>query len=248
MSYDIFMIAYGEPNAGENWQRLRHRAPEARLIENVQGAFSCYAACAAAARTPFFFSVDADNWVLDGFNFEVDFEPRTSEIAMWQSRNPVNGLEYGHGAIKLFPTASMLASAKRGGFDQAIDFPTLVPANRYIRVCASEHRFNGDAYSSWAAAFRECAKLALATRLGRGPEDRKVASFWLKAWCTRRKPEAAYGDWCLRGAAEGRAFGLEHLSDLEELGRCINDYAWLRARFREQHVRRIPIPTSTGES
>jgi len=236
MKFDIFMIAYGEPNAAENWARLRAIAPEAKLIENVKGIIACYAACATASSTSHFFAVDADNWICDGFRFEVQFEPAEDEIALWVAENPVNGLRYAHGGIKLIP-ALLMKTAQLNGH---VDFSTSVTRNRYTEVCASEHRFNGDAYSTWAGAFRECAKLAIGTTIGNA-QSRALADRRLTAWCTRGG-DAKFGAWCLRGAREGRRYGLEHSRDLAGLQQ-INDFDWLRARFRAKHVRKIVIPS-----
>jgi hypothetical protein len=236
MPFDIFMIAYGEPNAAENWARLQSIAPEARRIENIRGIVACYSACAEASRTPYCFTVDADNWMLDGFRFEVPFEPRPDEIALWYADNPINGLRYAHGAIKLLPVA-LMKTVSMGGH---VDFSTSVTRNRYTEICASEHRFNADPYSTWAGAFRECAKLAIGTTIG-DALGRKLAQHRLAIWCTKGA-DAKFGSWCLKGAREGRRYGLEHSRDLAGLSR-INDFDWLRARFRAQHVRKIVIPT-----
>ena len=235
MPFDIFMIAYGEPNAAENWARLRSIAPEAQRIDNVRGLVACYAACAAASRTPYYFAVDADNWMLDGFRFEVPFEPHPDEIALWYAQNPVNGLRYAHGAIKLIPTALMKAVQLNGH----VDFSTSVTRNRYTEICASEHRFNADPYSTWAGAFREATKLAIGTMIG-GTQSRALARHRLSIWCSKGA-EAKFGAWCLRGAKEGRRFGLDNVKDYASVSR-VNDFDWLRARFRAQHVRKIVIP------
>jgi hypothetical protein len=235
MQYDVFMIAYGEPNADENWARLRSIAPEARRIDNVPGIAAGYRAGAALSRTPYFFAVDADNWMLDGFRFEVPFEPAPDEIALWFAENPVNGLRYAHGAIKLIPTAFMTAASMNG----RIDFTTSAARNRYTEICISEHRFNADPYSTWAGAFRECAKLAVSTTIG-GARSRALAENRLAVWCSKGA-EAKFGDWCLRGAREGRLYGREHARNFDGMQR-INDFNWLRARFRAGHVRKIAIP------
>jgi hypothetical protein len=239
-AYDVFMIAHGEKSAAENWARLRQCVPEARLVENVSGIGAGYAACAAAATTDHFFAVDADNWVLDGFRFQVPFEPKRDETLFWYARNPVNGLEYGHGAIKLFPTA-LLKQRAGGAAPGGVDFSTSVGRIRYTEICASEHRFNGDAFAAWAGAFRECAKLANGTTIGTA-ESQALAKLRLDAWCERRRKDAAFGDWCLKGAAEGREFGAAHAGDYAGLAR-INDFTWLRATFRARHVRKIEIPS-----
>ncbi len=236
-THDVFMIAYGEKNAAANWARLRQLAPQARLIENVQGIVAGYAACAAAATTEHFFAVDADNWVLDDFRFEVPFAPEVDETVFWYAKNPVNGLVYGHGAIKLFPSA--LLKDQAASLTGRADFSTEVGRTRYTETCASEHRFNADPFSSWCGAFRECAKLAISTVRGT-PETVPLAKMRLDAWCTRRRNGAAFGDWCLKGAAEGKEFGLAQVEDVTGVNR-INDYAWLRDTFRARHVRKVKV-------
>jgi hypothetical protein len=235
MPFDVFMIAYGEPNTAENWERLRAVAPWAQRIDGVQGIIACYAACADRAQTPYFFAVDADNWMCDGFRFELPFAPEADEIVLWYAQNPVNGLRYAHGGIKLIPTALMKTVSLSG----YLDFTTSATRNRYIEACASEHRFNADPYSSWAGAFREAAKLAVGTMKGPS-EARALARRRLAIWCSKGG-EAKFGAWCLRGAREGRDYGLESRKDYARLNR-INDFDWLRARFRERHVRKIVIP------
>jgi uncharacterized protein YneR len=233
--FDVFMVAYRERNAAENWARLKELAPEARLIDGVAGIETAIAACAAAARTPFFFQIDADNWMLDRFDFKTDFEPEADEAAFWFARNPVNGLEYAHGGIKLFSTETFRRKRKL-----TVDAPTSLGArNRFLQQVLSEHRFNTDPETAFSVAFRECAKLAVGMALG-GLKSRALARDRLKVWCNRGET-AAYGSWCIRGAREGSAYGLAHSRDEAALAR-INDYDWMRARFREKHVRRIVIP------
>ena len=235
MKFDVFMVAYREPNAAENWARLRAIAPEAQRIDNVPGIAAAYRACAARSRTPHYFAVDADNWMRDGFRFEVPFEPAADEIALWFAENPINGLRYAHGAIKLIPTAFMKAAVADGH----VDFTTSVTRNRYLDICASEHRFNADPYSTWAGAFRECVKLVVSTTIG-VERSRAIARHRLSIWCTKGA-EAKFGEWCLRGAREGRLYGRQHARDFDGIQR-INDFDWLHQRFRARHVRKIAIP------
>jgi hypothetical protein len=237
MDYDIFMLVFGEPNAEENWARLQTVAARARRIQGIPGILESYRLCCQAATTPYFFVVDADNWMLDGFDFDVPFEPREDEIATWAATNPINGLYYGHGGIKLFPV-SLFAKPPRHAF--GLDYPVdLAARKRWTDIRASEHRFNTDPYATWSAAFRECVKLAVGFMLGDGKSRRKQR-YRLDVWC-RTGEKAPYGPWCLRGAREGRAYGLNFFNDREKL-LLINDYDWMRRQFRAQHVRKIAIP------
>jgi hypothetical protein len=240
MPFDVFMLVFGEPNAEENWARLEAVAPKARRITGVPGILQSYRLCADAATTPWFFVVDADNWILDGFDFSVPFEPDADEVATWAAINPINGLYYGHGGIKLFP-ASLFAKPPRHAF--GLDYPLdLASRKRWIDVRASEHRFNTDPYATWSAAFRECVKLALASTIG-DAASRRRQRYRLSVWC-RVGVKKPFGPWCLRGAREGSNYGLKFCRDGDRL-LLINDYAWMRRQFRAQHVRKIAIPSKS---
>lgn len=169
---DVFFIANGEANADENWARLRQVCPRAQRIDGVQGLYQVHHACALASSTDNFWVVDADAWVLDGFNF--DFQPDSSKlhwgcpetdcVMIWPARNPVNGLVYGYGGIKMFPRQPFLDNRP---WD--LDLSTTV-ADVVLEMpgVSCETRFNATAEGAWIGAFRECAKLSsLKTLLGR---------------------------------------------------------------------------------
>ena len=84
---------------------MPNHLPAPRLVENISGLYALHAACAGMSRTPFFFLVDADNWILDGFDFAVPSLPTSDEVLVWGATNPFNSLYYGHGGMKLLPTA-----------------------------------------------------------------------------------------------------------------------------------------------
>jgi hypothetical protein len=245
MPHDIFMLAYGEPNRAENWARLKATVPKhlpaPRLVEDIPGLFAAYSACARMATTPWFFVVDADNWILDGFDFAVSVAPAADESLVWGATNPFNHLYYGHGGIKLFLAALFETPAVKADAESSLDFTATMGRNRFIDVKASEHRFNTSAYATWAAVFRECVKLAAAAASRGSLKRRAIARYRLEQWSA---PAAAapFSDWCWRGAADGIAFGREFRRDHAKL-KLINDYAWMRATFRERHVRKIAIPT-----
>jgi hypothetical protein len=245
VSTDIFMLAYGEPNAAENWARLKAMVPghlpAPRLVENIPGFFAAHAACAGLSTTPWFFVIDADNWIRDGFDFALPFEPAADEVAIWGATNPFNHLYYGHGGIKLLPAVLFEMPETMTGGENSLDLTVTLARNRFVDVKASEHRFNTSAYATWAAVFRECVKLAAAAATRGSLKRRAVARYRLEHW-SQPAATAPFADWCKRGAADGIAFGREFRGDDAKLTR-INDYAWMRATFRERHVRKIAIPT-----
>lgn len=161
---DVFFISMGEEGSEANWQRLLSFAPNAKRVDNVKGIYEVHKACAQLSTTKNFYVVDADAWVLEGFKFhwEPDADtlhwniPETECVIVWPSRNPVNGLEYGYGGIKMFPREPFLENKP---WD--IDLSTTIGrATISKEQVGCETRFNATAESAWIGAFRECAKLA----------------------------------------------------------------------------------------
>jgi hypothetical protein len=161
---DVFFISMGEEGSEANWQRLLSFAPGAKRVDNVKGIYNVHKACAQLSTTENFYVVDADAWVLDGFKFhwEPDVNtlhwdvPETECVIVWPSRNPVNGLEYGYGGIKMFPRVPFLENKS---WD--IDLSTTISRATISKEQVScETRFNVTPESAWIGAFRECAKLS----------------------------------------------------------------------------------------
>jgi hypothetical protein len=225
LMFDVFMIKFDEPNAGAHWARLRAVAPHAILIEGICGIRAVHAQCAERASTPHFFVVDADSWILDGFSFQVDFCARNDQVAVWRAKNPVNGLVYGNGGIKLFPRNAFRHETKL-----MIDLATSLTCQyRKVPVVASEHRFNLTPFLAWRSAFRECVKLASRSL----PGSQESVARRLATWCSVANTER-YSTWCLRGARDGRKYGTENINDPENLI-LINDYSWLKNLFLKRY-------------
>ena len=222
--YDIVMVTSDETNAELNWQRLHERAPQAVRVDGAASVQEAYARAVAVVATTHFFLVDGDNWLLDGFGFNVDSNPRAGEPVFWLARNPVNDLVSPHGAIKLLP-AEITRQVALGA--RAIDVALSIGTSRQVvGVTASEHRFNTSAFEAWRTAFRECAKLA--SRLT--PINDKPRNFMLNVWCSKAKTGASFTEWCRLGARQGRSFGERYLHHPRHLQR-LNDFVWLQRVF-----------------
>lgn len=166
---DVFFISLGEEGSEANWQRLLSFVPNAKRVDNVKGIYEVHKACAQLSTTKNFYVVDADAWVLDGFKFhwEPDAKalhwdvPETECVIVWPSQNPVNGLEYGYGGIKMFPREPFLENKPWN-----IDLSTTIGrATISKEQVGCETRFNATPESAWIGAFRECAKLASLTTI-----------------------------------------------------------------------------------
>jgi hypothetical protein len=220
---DIILLSYDEPHADINFENLKSRFPRIKRVHGVKGIYEAHKAAAKISTTDMFFIIDADAEVADDFNFgyiaqSVDME----SVHIWYSRNPVNGLEYGYGGIKLFPTA--LLKAYTGS---PVDFTTTVSSSlKVIPTVSNITRFNTDPFSAWRSGFRECCKLS--SKIIHN-QDNIETEERLNAWCTIGSDQI-FGDFTIIGANEGAMFGKLNADKPENLG-LINDFKWLEKRF-----------------
>ena len=223
MRYDIIFISYNEPQADENFARLKARFPYAQRVQGIKGIHEAHIAAAKKAFTKMFWVVDADAQILDTFNFdhavsEYDLE----NVHVWRSRNPINDLEYGYGGVKLLPK-SLTQNMDTSKPDMTTSISSLFKAMPEISNVTA---FNVDAFNTWKSAFRECVKLASKT-IDR--QDDTDTNYRLNVWCTRGL-DRSFGREAIEGAVQGKQYGLENKDNNEAL-KLINDFDWLRERF-----------------
>jgi hypothetical protein len=230
---DVIFLSYNEPFADANFEHLLQSAPHAKRVNGVKGILNAHRAAAEKAMTTYFYVVDADAVIVD--NFEFDYTPNKFEmyhnvaatecISCWSSKNPVNGLVYGYGGVKLFPKHRLLA------VDQwTVDLATSTGMPfRPMRQVSNITAFNYDPLTAWRSAFRECAKLASGVMHGSAESQHR-----LNIWITQGadKPN---GQYVLAGAQAGRDFGISCGSDLNKLQQ-INDFDWLNKKYDESNV------------
>lgn len=229
--FDIFMISFHEEEADRNFAQLKQRFPDAKHVKNVEGIGTAHKRCAELAETKMVYIVDADADILS--NFKFDYIPPMSKRAtttyVWSARNPINGLEYGYGGIKLFPREQLLELGH-----VLPDFTTGVAFYQPVSNVSNITRFNKDPFRTWRSAFRECVKLSS----GINPNNPRQESLdRLETWCTVDNGER-FGRYCLKGANEGKAYGEANRDDVEALNK-INDFEWLREQFVESMKKRI---------
>lgn len=217
--YDIVFISYNEPNAEANFTRLKSRFPTLRRVHGVKGIHQAHIAAAKKAFTRMFWVVDGDAEVLDTFNF--DYEVSNDEldvVHVWRSRNPVNGLEYGNGGVKLLPKKLTLQMDT-----SRIDMTTSISTKfKAMPEVSNITAFNTDPFTSWRSAFRECVKLS--SKVIDGQVDEETAHR-LDVWCTHSTDENA-----LKGALAGKTYGQENAGNIPALS-LINDFDWLHTQF-----------------
>jgi hypothetical protein len=223
MRYDIIFISYNEPQADENFARLKARFPYAQRVQGIKGIHQAHIAAAKKAFTKMFWVVDADAQILDTFNFDyVVSEYDLENVHVWRSRNPINDLEYGYGGVKLLPK-SLTQNMDTSKPDMTTSISSLFKAMPEISNVTA---FNVDAFNTWKSAFRECVKLASKT-IDR--QDDTDTNYRLNVWCTRGL-DRPFGREAIEGAVQGKQYGLENKDNNKAL-KMINDFDWLRERF-----------------
>ena len=228
---DVFMLTFGEPEADDNFEILKHFAPHAKRIDNVEGLLNAHKACAEASETNYFYVVDADAVITENFQFKFEPNPNreaypgvpeTECVFTYRSHNPINDLIYGYGAVKLFPKKNLLATK-----EFKVDMTTSIGAKFKPKFEVSNiTQFNTDPFNTWRSAFRECTKLSSNIIDNNKQID---DAYRLEVWCTRGE-NRRFGEYALLGAQQGRDFGTHYKGNKEALSK-INDWNWLKETF-----------------
>ena len=241
--FNIVFISYQEPNADNNWDNLKSRFPSALRVHGVNGIHTAHKTSAQNVLSlqtyiqsmitennklfdtrsyTHFWVVDGDSIVAEDFNFEPSQDLWDDAVYVYRAQNPVNGLSYGYGGIKLLPvkeTANMLING--------VDMTTSISKNFFVvDQIASVTNFNTDPFNTWKSAFRECSKLSSAV-IDRQQQQETDAR--LDAWCTLNDA-VPYGFYSYAGALAGRQYGTDNKNNPEALKK-INDFSWLEKQF-----------------
>jgi len=221
--YDIVFISYNEPNADENWSKLKEKYPLAKRVHGVKGIHKAHIKAAEMCSTEMIWVVDGDAEIVDGFIFDhVVTRYERNVVHVWRSQNPINGLVYGYGGVKLLPRHLTLAMDVN-----STDMTTSISDQfKAVEKVSNITVFNTDPFNTWKSAFRECAKLS-AKLISRQNEDETNER--LAVWCSQGK-DKQYGEYAIAGAIAGRDFGLSSKEDKTQLAK-INDFEWLKKYF-----------------
>ena len=219
---DIVYISNGEPDEAKWYEHLVYASGHDTVhwVQGINGRTAAYQEAARRSTTPWFFAVFAK------LEVELDFPWYEWQPDYWQepkhyifnSRNPVNGLEYGHQGMIAYNKRLVLENNSPG-----IDF-TLSQPHESVPLLSGTAHFNQDPWMTWRTAFREVVKLRhfMATQPTLETEHR------LNVWCTQA--QGLYSDYCLAGARDAVAYYDEVAGDYELL-KLSFEWAWLRERF-----------------
>jgi hypothetical protein len=235
--YDIVYITYKEKVSSSYYiEEILTKFPYHRTywIRGIKGIHNAHREAANRVSTKMFWVVDADAKLLSNFKFDIKLDPSEEDIVhVWRSVNPVNGLEYGYGGVKLLPT-ELTRNMNTNGIDMTT---SISPRFKIMPDISNITQFNTDPLSTWRSAFRECVKLS--SRIISG-QDTSETNTRLNAWINFGGNEP-FGEYSKGGASAGEWYGSTYKNDLEALAK-INDYDWLEEQFKA-HIELFPPET-----
>ena len=216
----IYFLYTNEANLNENWERLQTKSKDAQAVAAVGNIFESHKHIASLCEGDRFYVVDADSWIVDSFDFNKNIELTPRSVAVFRSKNPVNGLIYGHGGIKLF-SKDCFSVERLSSPDMTTSL-----ADSYIKlnILATEHRFNYNPYSTWRTAFREAVKLSAGINKNNNDQESQER---LTMWCEAGL-ETQYGYFAIQGARQGCKWASEDYDAMK-----VNDFKWLKNKFTE---------------
>lgn len=234
--YDIAFITYNspEPATTERYIELIKQFPNRRVyrVNGVKGIHQAHIEAAKRANTNMFYVVDEDAQLMPNFKFDLKLDPSEEDIVhVWRSINPVNGLEYGYGGVKLLPT-ELTKHMDLNSTDMTTSISHRFKAMPEI---SNVTVFNTDPLSTWRSSFRECVKLSSKIV----PQDGEMESR-LNTWLYNTS-NAQFAEYSRGGASAGQWYGTTYKDDPEALNK-INDYDWLKEQF-EAHIKLFPPET-----
>jgi hypothetical protein len=145
-------------------------------------------------------------------------------MRVWRARNPLNGLIYGYGGLKLIRRGALRE------LGETVDVLAALPGRiQFVTDIAGTTRINQSPYHAWKAGFRECAMLARGCEYGMPGAE---AAEQIAAWTGGGVGE--FAAFALSGAREGVAFAQE-AARVPALFEKLNDPGWLYARFTGGH-------------
>jgi hypothetical protein len=192
---------------------------EVKWVKGINGRTAAYQEAARQSTTPWFFAVFAKlevvrfpwhEWMPDYFQ-----EPKHY---IFNSRNPVNGLEYGHQGVIAYNKRLVLENNTPG-----IDF-TLSQPHESVPILSGIAHYNQSPWMTWRTAFREVVKL----KYFMTTQPTLETSHRLATWST--VAEGDFAEWSIRGAQDAIQYYNEVGGDYQKLLLSF-DWAWLQERF-----------------
>jgi hypothetical protein len=215
---DIVFLSYDEPDAEEKFYKLQQKYPRAKWCKGVNMRSLAYITAASMSETDYFFFVTPKQDIVDSFDFS--FQPdrlKNSCHYIFGARNPVNGLEYGHGAVLLYNKKLVIKTARPG-----LDF-TLSAPHEFVNILSCANNFNKTPLMSWRTTFREVLKL-LQTK------PTVESMYRLKKW--KQLGTGDNSDYVYLGAKDAVDYYEQHKDDMDAL-KLSFELDWLNEYFKK---------------
>ena len=240
---DIFYISYDEPNCEEHWADLLNKVPWAKRVHGVKGFDAAHKTAAQQSETDRFITVDGDNIVMDDF-FEQKLEVPDQDhdgnnisesIFSWNAKNILNGLVYGNGGLKCWPTeyTKTINTHEAATDGEGMEFCWKL---NYIQLndTFSEVHQTASPFQAFRAGFREGVKMSLDQGARIRPDEFKQKVWWqnynrLQTWCNIGS-DVDNGLWAIYGARLGCEMTV--LSDWDT--NQISDFEWFKDFFNNE--------------
>jgi hypothetical protein len=210
--YDVFFICYDETNREENWQRVLELHPEATKVDGVKGISDSHMRCNQLSSTPYFWTIDGDNWLLE----KLDAPQRIKhDLIFFWAIDCIDKEVSTIGSVKLWKKNSMTnTDMSKGDFCK-----NATNTMSTERKTLSIHKYNNTPYEAWRHTFRHMVKcysgiispLALDVNL-RNMEIHKTANYY-----------------SYRGYLDAKKYVEECAGDFNKIN-LINDYDWLKSK------------------
>ena len=157
LEVEAVFVSYDEPMADALFRRAGERlGMPIKRLHGVHGVGKAYRLTAELVDAEWFFLVDADCYISE------DFDPACIDaigldrprVIVWRSRNPVNGLEYGYGGLKLCSVEAMKRIVPMPGADPLANIET-----EFLNQVACTTNFNQSPFHAWRSGLREVLTL-----------------------------------------------------------------------------------------
>jgi hypothetical protein len=221
---DIIYISNGEPEADRWYEHLINTCGRpVKRVTNVDGRALAYKAAAELSSTPWFFTVFAKLEVVPEFDWtwQPDWLQEPKHY-IFNSRNPVNGLEYGHMGVIAYNKGLVLETD-----DWGLDF-TLSRAHAVVPKVSAVAHYNTTPELTWRTAFREVIKLKDDVEKTGSVES----AYRLDTWLTIG--DGDYAEFSILGAADAVEYYNKVKGDYTELMRSF-EWAWLREYYSSKY-------------
>lgn len=218
---DIVFLSNGESGAEDNWEHLKRVTKNTKnrviRVDGVNGRVAAYRAAVEASNTPWAFTVFAKLKVDSNFNWA--WQPDRMQIPkhyIFQAKNPVNGLVYGHQAAICYNKNLVLQNEGHG-----LDF-TLDDEHEVVDLLSGVAVYNTDPFSTWRTSFREVLKL----RADNTAESQDRLNIWLT------EASGNFAEFSLKGASDAMTYYDDVSGEFNKL-KLSYEWEWLNRKFTE---------------